>query len=94
MQKPELDEDQRAAAARVTAAIEASGAGADLAAITRDRIVLGDVLGDHLSRVVEGTQADTIASWPVLELLRAAGADEERAAAKSAWLRHTEATTR
>jgi hypothetical protein len=37
--------------------------------------------------LVVGTQAETIAYWPALELLRRAGADEERAAAKAAWLR-------
>jgi hypothetical protein len=37
--------------------------------------------------LVVGTQAETIAYWPALELLRTAGADEERAAAKAAWLR-------
>lgn len=120
MRKPDLTEEQRAAAARITAMLDEPGPGpaagpaanpgpaaspasgsaanpgpaADPAhalpavhAISRDRIVLGDVLGDYLHRVVVGTQADTVAYWPALELLRAAGADEERAAAKAAWLR-------
>src|SRR3954453_13656969 len=37
--------------------------------ISRDRLVLGDVLGDYLYRVVVGTQAETISYWPALELL-------------------------
>jgi hypothetical protein len=98
MRKPELDEDQRREAAQVTAMIErsdADGSAADhsgsvavLRGICSDRVVLGDVLGDYLHRVVVGTQADTVSYWPVLELLRSAGADEERAAAKATWLRH------
>ena len=98
MRKPDLSEEQRAVAARVTAMLDTTGAGdptADpaqalpaLHAITQDRVVLGDVLGDYLHRVVAGTQAETVAYWPALELLRAAGADEERAAVKAAWLRH------
>ena len=97
MRKPDLDDEQRAVAARVTAMLDAenSGPAADpveavpaVHAISRDRIVLGDVLGDYLHRVVVGTQAETVAYWPALEVLRAAGADEERAAAKAAWLRH------
>src|SRR4051812_27418865 len=97
MPKPELDEKQRAEAARVTAMIDrlaAQGsAGGHLEVLPElrrtcsDRLVLGDVLGDVLHRVVVGAQAETISSWPVLDLLRAAGADEERAAAKAGWLR-------
>ena len=99
MQQPELDEAQRIEASRVTAMIEQfrvdDGPTADptralavLREISRDRVLLGDVLGDYLHRVVVGTQAETISYWPVLELLRAAGADERRAAAKATWLRH------
>ena len=98
MRKPDLSEDQRAVAARITAMLDTPGAGDPAAepaqalpalhTITRDRVVLGDVLGDFLHRVMVGTQAETVAYWPALELLRAAGADEERAAAKAAWLRH------
>jgi hypothetical protein len=97
MRKPELDQNQRVDAARITAMIDRFGADAltsdqlralaALREISRDRVVLGDVLGDYLHRVVVGTQADTISYWPALELLRAAGADEERAAAKASWLR-------
>ena len=94
MHKPELDEGRRAQAARVTAMIEGLGPDDDysdavpaLRAISRDALVLGDVLGDYLARVVAGSQAETVSYWPVLELLRAAGADEEHAAAKAAWLR-------
>ncbi|GID33382.1 hypothetical protein [Paractinoplanes brasiliensis] len=94
MRKPELDEEQRAEAGRVSALIEQLGRADDhsdalpaVRAITRDGLVLGDVLGDYLHRVVSGGQAGTISYWPVLELLRAAGADEERAAAKAQWLR-------
>lgn len=97
MRKPELNESQRAEAARVTAMIDRFAgerlAGGHLEAllalreVSDDRVVLGDVLGDVLHRVVVGSQAETISSWPALDLLRAAGADEERAAVKAAWLR-------
>ncbi|MCY1138879.1 hypothetical protein OWR29_12795 [Actinoplanes sp. Pm04-4] len=99
MQKPELDDGQRVLAARVTAMIEGLGPADDhsdarpaLRELTRDRLVLGDVLGDYLHRVMAGGQAETISLWPVLELLRSAGADEERAAAKAAWLRTSPVT--
>src|SRR5690349_6335477 len=98
MRKPELDESQRADAARITTVIDrleademAGGylsALPELRAISSDRVVLGDVLGDFLHRAVVGTQAETISYWPALDLLRTAGADEERAAAKASWLRH------
>lgn len=97
MRKPELDELQRVDAARITAVMDHLDADEmtgtylqalpDLRAISRDPVVLGDVLGDFLHRAVVGTLAETISYWPVLELLRAAGADEERAAAKATWLR-------
>jgi hypothetical protein len=97
MPMPELDERQRAEAARITAMIDRLAAEGfagghlealpDLRKMSSDRVVLGDVLGDVLYRVVVGAQAETISSWPALDLLRAAGADEERAAAKAAWLR-------
>src|SRR4051794_28343495 len=102
MQRPELNEAQRSEAARIVVMIDQYGpdSGPDafdaqalpaLRDITRDTIVLGDVLGDYLHRVVAGTQAETIRCWPMLELLRAAGADEQRAAAKATWLRHQQA---
>jgi hypothetical protein len=97
MPKPELDDGQRAEAERVTAMIDRLAAEGstgdhlealpDLRKLSSDRVVLGDVLGDVLYRVVIGAQAETISSWPAPDLLRAAGADEERAAAKAAWLR-------
>jgi len=97
MRKPELDERQRVEAARARVVIDSltadESAGdyaralSELREISSDRIILGDVLGDLLHRLVVGTQAETIACWPALELLRTAGADEERAAAKAAWLR-------
>jgi hypothetical protein len=94
MRKPELDDEQRVQAARVRTLIEELGPADDhsgalpaVRAVTRDGLVLGDVLGDYLHRVVTGGQAETVSYWPVLELLRAAGADEERAAAKAQWLR-------
>ncbi|MBM2615474.1 hypothetical protein JIG36_07835 [Actinoplanes sp. LDG1-06] len=94
MQKPGLTEQQRSEADRITALIEGLGPADDhsgalpaVRAVTRDGLVLGDVLGDYLHRVVTGGQAETISYWPVLELLRAAGADEERAAAKAQWRR-------
>ncbi|WP_250030647.1 hypothetical protein [Paractinoplanes maris] len=99
MQMPELDEGQRVLAARVTAMLEGLGPADDHSAalpalreFTRDRLVLGDVLGDYLHLVMAGSQAETISHWPVLELLRSAGADEERAAAKAAWLRTGDVT--
>jgi hypothetical protein len=88
VQRPQLTGDQLAAVTRIIAALD--GAGPDLPdvrEISRDRLVLGDVLGDYLHRVVVGAQSETARYWPVLELLRAAGADEERAAAKATWLR-------
>jgi hypothetical protein len=102
MQRPELDDDQRSQAARIAVMINEFGAGSgpdalpaqalpELRAISRDPVVLGDVLGDYLHRVVVGTQAETMRYWPTLELLRAAGADEQRAAAKALWLRHQDA---
>ncbi len=97
MRRPELDERQRAEAARLTDLVDrltaAEVAPAALREISGDRVVLGDVLGDYLHRVVAGTQAETISLWPVLDLLRAAGADEERAAAKAAWLRQEAGVT-
>jgi hypothetical protein len=102
MQRPELDGDQRSEAARVAAVIDQYGADSGQDALytqalpalretSHDPVVLGDVLGDYLHRVVVGAQADTIRYWPTLELLRAAGADEQRAAAKATWLRHQQA---
>jgi hypothetical protein len=102
VQRPELTEDQRSQVARIAAVVDQYGSGhgrddshtealSALREISRDPVVLGDVLGDHLHRIVVGTQADTIRHWPTLELLRAAGADEERAAAKATWLRHLQA---
>ncbi len=102
MQRPELDEDQRSQATRIAILIDQYGAGSGpiafpdealpaLRAISHEPVVLGDVLGDYLHRVVVGTQAETIRYWPTLELLRAAGADEQRAAAKALWLRHQDA---
>ncbi|MBU2665927.1 hypothetical protein KOI35_20660 [Actinoplanes bogorensis] len=97
MRKPELDELQRSQAARVRALIEELGPADDhsgalpaVRAISRDGLVLGDVLGDYLHRVVTGGQSETISYWPVLELLRAAGADEERAASRAQWLRSSD----
>src|SRR4051794_22344307 len=69
-------------------ALDYSRALVELREISRDRVLLGDILGDYLHQVVIGTQADTVSNWPALELLRAAGADEDRAAAKATWLRH------
>jgi hypothetical protein len=99
MQRPELGGEQRSAAARVAAMIDQYvAAGGDdqrarpaLREISDDPIVLGDVLGEYLHRVVAGTQADAVRYWPALDLLRAAGADEQRAAATAAWLRHRQA---
>jgi hypothetical protein len=56
-------------------------------AVSDDPAVLGEVLGDYLHRVVVGVQADAVRLWPVLDLLRAAGADEDVARERAAWLR-------
>ncbi|OJF15842.1 hypothetical protein [Couchioplanes caeruleus] len=56
-----------------------------LRATSIDPAVLGDVLGDYLYRMVVGPSRDAVQYWPILELLRAAGADEKRAVAKAAW---------
>ncbi|MFI5494206.1 hypothetical protein [Actinoplanes sp. NPDC051859] len=50
-----------------------------LGELSRDPAVLGDVLGDYIHKMVMGTQGDAVRYWPVMELLRAAGADEQRA---------------
>jgi len=62
---------------------------AALRAVSDDPAVLGQVLGDYLHRVVVGAQADAARYWPVLDLLRAAGADEDVARERAAWLRQT-----
>jgi hypothetical protein len=100
MQRPELGAEQRSTAARVAAMIDQyvtaggddEGARPALRRISDDPLVLGDVLGDYLHRVVTGTQADAVRYWPALEPLRAAGADEQRAAATATRLRHQHAT--
>jgi hypothetical protein len=56
-------------------------------AVSDDPAVLGEVLGDYLHRVVTGTQAETVRYWPVLDLLRAAGADEDVARERASSLR-------
>ena len=88
MRTPQLTEDQLSAVTRITAALDQAGADLpDVRAISRDRLVLGEVLGDYLHRVIVEPQSETARYWPILETLRAAGADEERAAARATSLR-------
>jgi hypothetical protein len=93
---PELDEDQLSAAARLAALLDRHDPAdpptvATVQAATTDRQVLGDVLGTYLYRLVIGGQAEALRYWPVLEILRRSGADEERAAAKAHRLRSASA---
>ena len=74
--------------AQITAALDSAGADLpDIRSLSRDRLVLGEVLGDYLHRVIVEPQSATARYWPILEALRAAGADEERAAARATALR-------
>lgn len=54
----------------------------ELHEVSRDPGVLGEVLGAYLARAEY-----LLALQPAVELLRAAGADEDVAAARAAWLR-------
>jgi hypothetical protein len=89
-----LDGPQQLAAARVTELTEKydpqtprDEARAALRAAGGDPVVLGEVLGDYLHRIVDGRQAETVRYWPVLDLLRGAGADEDVARERALWLR-------
>ena len=85
VQGPQLTDNQLSAVTRITAALDEAGPELpDIRAISRDRLVLGEVLGDYLHRVVVGPQTAAARYWPVLDLLRAAGADEGHAAAAAA----------
>jgi hypothetical protein len=92
MQEPVLSGVQRMAAARVIGAaaqlsasdVEGGNAVAELQAITTDPVPLGYALGVFLHHVeTESTSSNQAA----VDMLRAAGADEEIAAAKLAWVR-------
>ena len=94
MQEPQLSGVQRMVAARIIGVLArlADTVGADvtqeqavaeLHAITRDPVPLGYALGVCLHQAeVESTD-----NQPTIGLLRSAGADEDVAAAKLAWLR-------
>lgn len=85
-----LSEEQRTTVARITDALDQACAGPpDVREFSRDRVVLGEVLGDYLHRVIVEPQSATARYWPILEMLRAAGADEEQAAARANALRAT-----
>ena len=59
---------------------------AQLHEITRDPVPLGYALGVFLHRVEVG-EVGLTSNQPVVDLLRAAGADEDIAAMKLAWVR-------
>jgi hypothetical protein len=94
MRRPQLpSRRQRLDAAEVSGAVQnlVFGPGRDtpleeavaqLHAITRDPAVLGQVLGPYL---VHAERSAVYA--PAVQMLRAAGADEDAAAAVAAWLR-------
>ena len=63
--------------------VSRDGAVAELHAITSDPVPLGYALGVFLHRVEVGLTSNQ----PVVDLLRAAGADEDIAAMKLAWVR-------
>ena len=83
MSDPRLDEHRLAEVRRLAADLENAPqeardrALAELGGVGRDPAVLGAVLGDYVHRIATGAQSDAAALWPVVELLRAAGADEE-----------------
>jgi hypothetical protein len=94
MHEPPLTGVQRLAAARLVSAVArlATPAGADvprheaiaeLHAITRDPVPLGYALGVLL----HGVETDSNPNQPAVDVLRSAGADEDVAAAKLAWMR-------
>lgn len=56
----------------------------ELLAVSRDPAVLGHVLGNHLART---DAPDGYDHGPAVRWLRAAGADEDQAEIKAAWLR-------
>ena len=90
IRSPGLSTAQRLAVAKVSGAVQRlvlrDGRGTDavdeVLAESRDPLVLGDALGAVLARLEHLPSLQ-----PAVELLRAAGADEERAAVKAAWLR-------
>lgn len=91
MQEPRLSGAQRMAAARLIGAVPrlaAAGVGiadavAELHAITSDPVALGYALGVFLHRV----ENEPTSNRPAVDLLRAAGADEDIALMKLAWVR-------
>lgn len=96
MRYPELTSEQRMAVAKVSGAVARLTTGrhrgtetrialAELHGYSTDPVVYGHVLGDVLADTEVHGRADWTA--PTVELLRAAGADEDAAAAKLAWRR-------
>ena len=63
--------------------VSREGAVAELHAITSDPVPLGYALGVFLHRV----ESESTSNQPAVDLLRAAGADEDIAAMKLAWVR-------
>jgi hypothetical protein len=93
MRLSELTPKQRLAVATVCGAADRLSVGkdgdvprddaaADLRSISADPEVLGEALGGFLHRIELGGRFE-----PAVDLLRAAGASEQRAAAKLRWLR-------
>jgi hypothetical protein len=93
VRRPDLTSKQRMASAQISGLADRLTVGVDrdtprdeavaeVHAISADPVVLGVVLGGFLHRV--DTES---AEWqPAVELLRAAGADEDTAAAVRVWL--------
>jgi len=90
MRTPDLPKGKRITAARVAGAVSRLSTGtadltdqlAELLAITDDPQILGHQLGSHL-----GAQYPSAADIRAIELLRAAGADEDEAAQVAEWTR-------
>ena len=72
-----------AAARMVTVEVSRDDAVGELRAITTDPVALGYALGVFLHRV----ETESTSNQLVVDALRAAGADEDTATAKLAWMR-------
>jgi hypothetical protein len=91
---PHLTKTQRMAVAKISGSADRLTVGrdkhvsraeaiAELHEITTDPVALGTVLGNRLYRV----EREGASGLATVDLLRAAGADEDAAAAKLAWLK-------
>lgn len=95
MRRPEVPDHLRIARAELAGAVSRLALSglpleeqlAEVRGITRDPHVLGDVLGCQL-----GAEHPTASTAAAIELLRAAGADEDMAAAVAEWQRWRVAT--